>query len=81
MRTYPQEDLSKNVYSMFVYCISQSSLTTQEMAHEIVVVGNSEICRAGWQEKTQRRVSISVVSPKAGWMHNFFSLGTLVFFS
>lgn len=45
----PQEDLSKNVYSKFVYCVSRGSLTTQGMSQEIVGAGG----QAGDPEKSQ----------------------------
>lgn len=44
MDTCPQEDL----ISKFVYCISQGSLTTQEMSQEIVGAGG----QAGDPEKS-----------------------------
>lgn len=49
METCPQEDLSRNVYSKFVYCISQGSLTTKEMSQEIVGADG----QAGDPEKSQ----------------------------
>lgn len=49
METCPQEDLSKNVNSNFVICISRGSLTTQKMSQEIIGIDG----QAGDPEKSQ----------------------------
>lgn len=64
METCPQEDLSKNVNSKFVYCVSRGSLTTQEMSQEIVGAGG----QAGDPEKSQ------YFRPKSVWTHDSFFL-------
>lgn len=77
METCAEENLSKNVYSKFVCCISQGSLTKQEKAYEIVGVATLKSAGRAGKLDPQRRANVSVVRRKAVWTHDSFSFGNL----